>query len=555
MEFKKKQFLQKGKNKVKIIPLGGVEEIGINSTAIEYDNKIVIVDYGLGFPENDEYGVDYLIPNSNYLVENKKRIVGLFITHGHLDHIGGIHLLLKKLDFPKIYAPAFAAELIKLKLKEHDLLEKTKFDIYNERSKYTFGKLSVDFFRVNHSTPDSYGFAIGTEHGYVVHTGDFKFDNSPVGEPTASYGKIAYFGRKGVIAMLSDSTNSFKKGHSKSESEVSEILKDIVEKADGRVIVATFSQLVLRINQLLLAANALGRKVAISGRSLEQTLNIARNLGYINAPDDLFVPIHRIKTLPLHKQMILTTGHQGETMAALSRIARGEHKDVKVGKGDTVILSSSIIPGNEILIQNMVDELSQQGAKVIHQAIMDLHAGGHGYQEDQKLMLNLAKPKFFIPVHGYQSFLIEHGRTAQSLGIPENNVIISKRGKEILIDRDGWTFGKQHSSNPVFVSGLGVGDIGETILAEREQLAKGGVIIISIDKTNLTNYQITSKGFVYFRSYSNIQKGIEDTVRSTLDANKTISNIGDLANKVERAVSKYVNKEIERNPMIITIIN
>ncbi len=551
---------RRNNNNIVIVPLGGVEEIGINSTAIQYGDEIIIIDCGLGFPENDQYGIDYLIPNIDFLKRNISKIKGLIITHAHYDHIGALNLILPKLKFPKVYAPPFASEVIKKKLEEDNLLDKTTIEIYKEEDVFNFGKLSTTFFRVNHSTPDAFGVIIKTPLGSVIHTGDFKIDTSPEGEEPANLTKIAKTGSEGVLALLSDSTNAFKEGFSKSESKITDILRNVVEKSEGRIIVATFSQLVTRINQLIFVAQNEGRKVAVSGRSLETTIQIARKLKYIKAPDDLFVSLKQISKLPKNKQMIFTTGHQGETMAALSRIARGEHKDVQIQKGDTVILSSSVIPGNDLVVQKMIDDLSTQGAKVFHQGIMDLHAGGHGYQEDQKLMINLVKPKFFIPVHGYQSFLAEHARTAQSLGIPEKNTIVAKRGEEIILSQNSIRTGKKYKSKPVIVSGLGVGDIGQQVLKEREQLANYGIVLIFFDLDRKTldlkaKPKVISKGFVFERNLHYLIEGIEREAEKSVKKHKdSVKKPEALFDKVERDIARYISKEIKREPMILPIL-
>ncbi len=556
MKFKKNQ---KG-NSIKIIPLGGVEEIGINSTAIEYKGEIIVVDMGMGFPENDQYGIDYLIPNPYFLGKNKKRIKAIFITHAHYDHIGALDIILPRLNFPKVYAPRFATELIKSRFKESKILNKVQIITYNEEDKFKFKNFQIEFFHVNHSTPDSFGIALHTDLGTIIHTGDFKFDNSPVGEKPANLKKIARLGANGVLALLSDSTNSFKNGFSKSESEISDILKDVVESAKGRIIVATFSQLVLRINQLLIVAESLNKKVAISGRSLETSIKIAKKIGYIKVSNDLFVNLHSIKNYPKNQQMILTTGHQGETMAALSRIARGEHKDIKIEKGDTVILSSSVIPGNEVLVQRMIDDLYKQGATVFHQAIMDLHAGGHGYKEDQKMMLNLTRPKFFIPVHGYQSFLGEHAKTANTLGIPEANTIIAKNGQEILITKESIKIGKRYKAFPLIVSGLGVGDIGQSVLSDREQLANFGVVIIDciIDQKRrkiINELEVITRGFVYEKSLGKLISEIKDVANKEINSYvRSDLKSKEISEKVEKKLMKFIYKKIQREPMIFVLV-
>ena len=543
---------------IRIIPLGGVEEIGINCTAFEYRDEIIVIDCGMGFPENDQYGVDFLIPNTDYLERNKKKIKAVIITHSHYDHIGGLDLILPKVNFPNVYAPPFAKELITSRLTESKIIGKIKLSLYKEKDILNIGNFKIGFFKVNHSTPDSFGIAIKTNVGTIVHTGDFKFDNSPLFEQPANYIRIAKLGAKGVLALLSDSTNSYKKGFSKSESEISDILRNVVKDAKGRIIVATFSQLVDRINQLLLIGQETGKKVSINGRSLATTIRIARKLKYIKTVDNLILPIQKVKRLDKSLQMHFVTGHQGEDMAALSRISRGEHKDIQIQKGDTVILSSSVIPGNEILVQNMIDLLSKKGATIIHQGTLDLHAGGHGYQEDQKLMINLTKPKFFIPVHGYHSFLSEHSRTAVSLGIPEKNTHISRNGEEIILTKNSIKRGKRYRSKPIFVSGLGVGDIGNLLLSEREQLANYGIVIIHINvdtKTHklLSKPQIITKGFIFEKGNAKLINIIREKV---IDIPKKITNNNqELKRNIEKEVMKITKKQIQREPMIVTIIN
>lgn len=545
-------LMEKNADHIKIIPLGGVEEIGINCTAIEYKGNIIVIDCGLGFPENDQLGIDYIIPNIDYLERNKSRIRGIYITHSHYDHIGALDVVLPKLDFPNVYAPAFAAELIKHRFTESKIVDKVKVITYKESNFFKITKdISLTFFKVNHSTPDSYGFIFLTPIGKIIHTGDFKVDNSPVDEKPINLTKIAKYSSDGVLALLSDSTNSFRKGFSKSEYDIIDILRDVVEKANGRVIVATFSQLVTRINQLLQLAVELDKKVAISGRSLDTALKIARDLGYIKIPDTLIVPLNKISQYPKHKQMIFTTGHQGETMAALSRIARGEHKDVKIEKGDNVIMSSSVIPGNEVLVQKMIDDLSVLGAKVIHQGIMDLHAGGHGYQEDQKLMLNIVRPKFFIPVHGYQSFLAQHGQTAVSVGVKEENVMLAKKGREIIITKNSIKVGKQHRSTPIIVSGLGVGDIGTSILTEREKLGSNGIVIILVDLMHST-CKVETRGFAFEQTSQVLLEEIRTTSQQIVNSSTDRKAIKP---EIESKLFKLIQKKLQREPLIHVIIN
>lgn len=549
------------KSKIKIIPLGGVEEIGINCTAIEYNDEITVIDIGLGFPLSDQYGVDYVIPNIDYLKRNKKKIQGIIITHAHLDHIGGLPYVIKDLGFPEIFASRFSLEVIRQKLEEHKLMDKVKIRVVTKESKLASGSFEISFFGVTHSIPESMGVVIKTPAGTIVHSGDFKFDNSPMNEPVTEYDKIARTGSEGVLALLSDSTNAFKSGHSKSEKVIYDTLKGIVENADGRVIVATFSSLLTRIYQLIKIANDEGRKVAIAGRSMENIITIARKLGYINVKDDLFISPKNLKSIPDEKVMILATGAQGEHFAALARMARGEHKDFSIKQGDTVILSASIIPGNDMTVQGLIDDLSQKGANVLHKAeIMDLHSSGHGYQEDQKLMINLVKPKFFIPIHGYPSFLHKHALTAMSVGMEKKNTIIPRRGFIIELDESGWKMTTQVKSNPILISGSGVGDIGDIILSDREQLANYGVVVIALsldaDKHRVKDLQIVSRGFVFVKTHGELIDRAKSLVQGIMENEiKDYKNDREIRERISRTVRKLLYDETEREPMILPIIS
>ncbi len=549
------------RNTLQIIPLAGVEQIGANSTIVRYKNQIVIVDAGLGFPDTQVYGIDYCIPNLEYLKAHKNLIEGIVITHGHLDHIGAVAHFLEELDFPEVYASKFALELIKLKLKEKRLLSKAKLIEITSSSKLSAREITVEFFGVNHSIPEAMGVIIKTPAGNVVHTGDFKFDNSPINEPIADYGKIANYGREGVLALLSDSTNSFKPGHSVSESKVAEILEEVCEDAKGRIIVATFSSLVTRISQLIAIAQKLNRKVYISGRSMENVVKISRQFGYIKAYDDNFITEKSLNKYDDNRVMILATGAQGETMASLARMSRGEHKDVKLKKGDTVILSASVIPSNATEVQKMIDELSKKGARVFHQDIMDLHTSGHGNQEDQKLMINLVKPKFFIPVHGYQSFLFEHARTAKALGIKESNIILPENGDVIEISKESWQKLTKIQSAPLLVSGLGVGDIGASVLSDREQLANYGIVFIVLvvdakSKKLISRPVVLSRGFVYLKKSYDLIDSIRDDVKSLYEHEmRKKSDFNSVKKIIRQEVRHSLYKETEREPIILVEID
>lgn len=537
--------------------------MGINGTVFEYDGDILIIDVGFGFPGTEMYGVDYLIPNVDYLKENKRQIKGIVITHGHLDHIGGIPYVIEKLGFPPIYSREFTLELIKPKLEEFGLLKKTKLVKIETDDVLNFNKFKVSFFGVNHNIPQSVGVGIHIPQGIIVHTGDFKFDDTPVNEPVAEYGKICDLGEKGVLLLMSDSTNSLQKGRSISESSITDLLDDIIKNAKGRIIAATFASLVTRINQLISIGIKYNKKIAISGRGMIQTVDIARRLGYIKFDKKHFVDPRKAKHFDDRQLLYITTGSQGEDMAALARIARGEHKDIIVKKGDTIILSSSVIPGNAQAIQNLVDELIMLGADVVHQAIMDVHAGGHAHQNDQKLMINMAKPRFFMPVEGPQSFLLEHAKTAMKLGIKPQDIIIPRNGQFYEYDGKKFVLGKRAQSDPVLVSGKGIGDIGTIVLKDREKLANNGMIVLGVNLDQngrlAEPIQIISRGFVYVKEskelISRIIKISEEVIKDKLLENKKfdLEYQLDLREKLIRKLGKFVRKETERDPMILPI--
>jgi ribonuclease J len=545
---------------VKVIPLGGVEEIGFNSTVIEYENTQLLIDIGLGFPYGDLYGVDYIIPNISYLKKYRK-LNGILITHGHLDHIGGLPFVLKELNFPTIYCTQFACELIKNGLERNGVdLRDVRFKLINKDSQLRFNNVNVSFFGVNHSIPESLGIIVKTPEGSVVHTGDFKFDNSPDFGEVSEYEKIAIAGKEGVLALLSDSTNSFVQGHSMSEKAIYENLFDIVKDAKGRVIVSTFSSLVSRIFQLIRIASVTNRKILVMGRSMQNVIDIALKLNYMTFEKNLFISPDKVNTLPPHMVMIIATGAQGETMAALSRIIRNESVDVKIKHGDTVILSASVIPGNDLLVQNLIDDLSEMGATVYHKGHeMDLHASGHGYQEDQKLMINLVKPKYFIPVHGYQSFLYKHAQTAMSVGIPDKNIIIMKRGEVLELNKTGFEKVGKVNASPVYVSGKNIGDVGNIILSERQQLANSGVLIVSalIDrKTNMLmeKPKILTRGFVFVKDnlelISSVADSAEKIIQEDLEQKRTETQSRD---RLVNLIQKSLYRKTEKNPLILTL--
>jgi len=548
---------------IKIIFLGGVEEIGINSTLYVYKNTGILVDLGLGFSEYDYYGIDAIVPNISYIKKSNILLHGIVITHGHLDHIGAIQYLIETLNFPYIYGTQFTIELLKTKLEEKNLLHEAlhKLRIIKHTDVLTFENFEVKFFHVNHSIPQSLGLYIKTPSAKIIHTGDFKFDNSPVNEPVTDYAKITEYSKDNIDILLADSTNSTKKGYPISENDVAKNLAEIIERAKGRVIIATFSGLVNRLYQLIDIAKVYNRKVFIAGYSLNQTLKIAQEIGYIQIPQNIIIPIENASKIHPNKIMILTTGAQGEENAGLSLMANDGYKGIKLKKGDTVIISAKTIVGNDKAVQNMIDKISSTGAIVLQSEYVDFFTSGHGYQEDQKIMMNLVKPKFFIPIHGYQYFLRAHAETAKSVGIRETNILIPKRGSIVSGNStDGFKIIGQIKCEPLIVSGSGVGDVGYVVVKEREQLANFGIIIINIvlkeDKTLTRDPYVVSKGFIYVKRNQEILQKISDISKQTYNNYyKNLKDLNKIKEKIQTEVSKYIFQETERDPVIQIILN
>ncbi len=551
------------KSKLQVALLGGSEEVGINSTMVRYGDDIVLIDMGFGFPGSEMYGVDYLIPDVSYLKENKEKIRGLLITHGHLDHIGAIPYVIEALGFPTIYSSEFTIEFIKPKLEEFGLLNKTKLVVVKTTDTVQLGSIKASFFGVNHNIPESMGIGIHTPQGVIVHTGDYKFDDTPVNEPVAEYGRICDLGEKGVLLAMCDSTNSMKSGHSISEAKVTDILEDVIKNAKGRVIAATFASLVTRVHQLISIGIKYNKKIAISGFGMRQAVEIATRLGYIKFDAKHFIDPSEAKNLDDKQVLFITTGSQGEDMAALARIARKEHKDITVKKGDTIILSSSVIPGNALAIQDLIDDLIMQGADVIHQALMDVHAGGHGHQDDQKIMLNMLKPRFFMPIEGPQSFLLAHAKTAMSVGVKEKNIVIPQNGQIYEFDGKGFIKGTKIKGSPVLVSGKGIGDVGALVLKERSQLANNGFLVLGVNldaRGSLAEpIQVISRGFVFVKESTDImaeiKKVAEESVKDKSLQNKPFDKVyqQELRDAITKRVGTFVRKETDRNPMVVPV--
>lgn len=555
---------QQPQGDLKIIPLGGVEEIGINCTVYEYNNDIMLVDLGLGFSEFDYYGIDAVVPDIKYLLPKKKKIKGIFVTHGHLDHIGAFPYLIEELGLPHTYGSKFTIEMIKQRLDEiPGLLPKmlSKLHVVEEKDTLKLGSFKLEFFHVNHSIPQCLGVCIQTPTARVVQTGDFKFDNTPINEPVTNFGKIVDFGNRGVDVLLADSTNSLKKGYPVSESDVAKNLEDAINRADGRVIIGTFSGLVGRLYQLIEIARKNGRKVAIAGYSMNKTITLAQEIGYIKIPPGLLIQMKDVMRYDPSQVLILTTGAQGEPDAALSKMAADEYKGYQIQKGDTVIISAKTIPGNDRAVQLMVDSITRRGAIVAQIDDLDLFTSGHGYQEDQKIMLNLVKPKFFMPVHGYQYFLRAHAETAVKVGVKRENIIIAQRGCVIEGNKfKGFKVTRKFPCEPLIVSGSGVGDIGTVVLKEREQMANYGMIIISLmadkDRKLIRSPFVLTRGFVYVKKNQEliqyisecVEKIYTDSIKEGLDNNA-------IKDMLSNEIGKLVFKETERDPIIMTILN
>ena len=548
------------KSPIKIIPLGGLLEIGKNITVFEYENDIVIVDCGIAFPEDDMLGVDLVIPDVTYLEKNKEKIRGMVITHGHEDHIGAIPYFLKQINVP-IYATKLTAGLIKNKLEEHKLLKSTKIKEVNQGEKITLGKIKVEFIRSCHSIPDAVALAIHTPVGIIVHTGDFKIDYTPIDNQRMDLGRLAELGNKGVLALLSDSTNSERKGYAMSESTVGDVFDKLFLNCRKRIVVATFASNIHRIQQIVDSAVKYNRKVSVCGRSMINVIKTAMELGYIDVPENTFIDIDMIKNYTDDQLVILTTGSQGEAMSALTRMATGEHRKVEITPNDLVIISATPIPGNEKLVSKVIDDLMQIGAEVVYSSLADIHVSGHACQEEQKLMLSLVRPKFFLPVHGEYRQLMVHARTAVSLGIPPENIFIMNNGRVMEINENSAKMAGTVQSGRILVDGLGVGDVGNIVLRDRQHLSQDGLIIIVLTMDSATGEvlagpDIISRGFVYVRESENLMDEVKRTVQKELYKceERGIKDWSTIKSNLKDGLRDYVFTKTKRNPMILPII-
>ena len=553
------KFKFKGEN-LKIIPLGGLHEIGKNITVFEYGNELVLVDCGLEFPEDDMLGVDLVIPDITYLERNKEKIKGLVITHGHEDHIGSIPYILKQINMP-IYATPLTVGLIKNKLEEHHLERTTTLNTVLPGETVKFGNISVEFIRSSHSIPDSVMLAIKTPVGVVLHTGDFKIDFTPIDDNIMDLGRIAELGNEGILALLSDSTNSERKGYTMSERSVGDVMDRLFLNTSKRIVVATFASNVHRVQQIVNSAIKYRRKVAICGRSMQNMIETARKLGYIQAPDNVFIDIDMIKNYNDEQLVIITTGSQGETMSALTRMAAGEHKKVVITPNDLVIISATPIPGNEKYVSKVIDDLMQIGAEVIYSSLEAIHVSGHACQEEQKLILALAKPKYFIPVHGEYRQLKAHAETAKQLGIESKNIFLMENGRVLEINEEEAKFTNSVPSGKVLVDGLGVGDVGNIVLRDRQHLSQDGLIVIVMTMDSNTGEiisgpDVVSRGFVYVRESENLMDEVKKVVREEVRKceERRIKDWATIKSSVKDTLRDYIFTKTKRNPMILPII-
>ena len=544
--------------KLKIIPLGGLNEIGKNMTAYEYGGEIIVVDCGMAFPGDDMYGIDLIIPDVSYLIKNRTRIRGLFITHGHEDHIGAIPYVLKQVNMP-IYCTRFTAGLIKLKLEEHGLVKSTKLITVEPGKSVRAGKFTVEFLHVNHSIADSVAFAIHTHMGTVVHTGDFKIDSTPIDGEVIDLARFGELGKEGVLALLADSTNVERPGFTPSEKTVGATFTRQFQGCDDRIIVTTFASNVHRIQQVLDAAAAFGRKVAVTGRSMENIMKVSTELGYMKVPKNTLVDINKIKGLPKNRQVIVTTGSQGEEMSALYRMAFSQHKQVELGAGDKVIISASAIPGNEVTVSRVINELFRKGVKVVYNKADILHVSGHACQEELKIIHALTKPRFFIPLHGEQRMLQIHSQLAQDMGMDRNHIAIADNGAVIEITAKTIKVNGSVPSGEVYVDGSGVGDVGAVVMRDRKRLAEDGMVVVvlpvsSHDGNLISEPEIITRGFIYVKESGDLMKELQGVARDAVENVRRRRDDGELKGSVKSAVSSYLFKTTRRSPMVIPVV-
>ncbi len=547
---------------MRIAFLGGLNEVGKNMTLYECGDDMILVDCGLAFPEPDMLGVDLVIPDFTYVEQNVNKIKGIFITHGHEDHIGGLAYLLQRVNIP-VYGTKLTIGLIENKLREHKILDIAKLNVIKPKDKIKLGCFEVEAIHVNHSIPDALALAISTPAGLILQTGDFKIDTTPIDGDVIDLARIAKLGEKGVLCLLADSTNAQRPGYTASERTVGESFARLFQKADGkRLIVATFASNIHRVQQIIDVAKSVGRKVALSGRSLENVVETASKLGYLNVPEGILVSIDSVSRYPHDKLVIITTGSQGEPMSALYRMAFSEHRRVEIGTGDYVIISATPIPGNEKTVGKVVDELLKRGAEVVYEKMYDVHVSGHACQEELRLIMSLAKPKFFIPVHGEQKHLRSHAQLAESMGIAPGNIYIADNGKQVELTKRKMSVVEDVPAGKVFVDGYGVGDVGSAVIRERKRLAEDGLIIINavIERDTgmlVSGPDIVSRGFVYVRDSEQLIAEAKLVAQIVIDEciHEGVIEWGTIRNRIRDDISRLLYDRTKRNPMVIPIIN
>lgn len=545
--------------RLQIIPLGGLGEIGKNMMAIKYQDSIVVIDAGLMFPEDELLGIDMVIPDISYLVENKEKVKAILLTHGHEDHVGALPFVLREIN-PPVYGSRLTLGIVEGKLKEHNL-GNLQMNIVRPRDKIKIGAFEVEFFRVSHSIPDCMGMAIHTPLGIILHTGDFKLDQTPVDGQVTDFGKMAELGEKGVLVMMSDSTNADRSGFTMSEKVVGHTFEELFGKCEGRIIVTTFASNIHRIQQVMKTADRLGRKVAVVGRSMVNNVKISSSLGYLDIPEGLLVEMEEINNYPPEKMVVVTTGSQGEPMSALTRMATADHRWVGIVPGDTVIISANPIPGNEKLVSRTIDLLFKQGAEVIYEKGSGVHVSGHASQEELKIVLNLIKPKYFIPVHGEYRHLMKHAHLAESLGIPRSRIFVAENGQIIEIGRKKASITGKVTAGRVLIDGLGVGDVGNIVLRDRKQLSQDGImiVVVTINKENgeiVAGPDIVTRGFVYVRESEQLIDNAKAKVKEAMDIcfRKNITEWAVIKSQVREKLGRHLYEKTGRRPMILPII-
>jgi ribonuclease J len=551
---------KKSKSNMKVIPLGGLGEIGKNITAFEYEDEIIIIDCGLAFPDEELYGIDLVIPDVTYLLKNKDKVKGFFITHGHEDHIGALPYILKQINAP-VYGTRLTLGLIESKLQEHGILSDCTLNRVKAGEFVETGNFKIEFIRTNHSIADSCSIALHTPIGIIVHTGDFKVDFTPIDGEVIDLQRYAQLGKMGVVLLMAESTNALQQGYTMSEKTVGETLDNLFAKAKGRVIVATFASNIHRVQQIANASVKNGRKIAFSGRSMEKINEVARTLEYLFIPEEMIIDLNDIKKYPNERITIITTGSQGEPMAALTRIAAATHRSIQIEKGDTVIISATPIPGNQKAVSNVINDLTEKGANVIYKTIEAIHVSGHACEQELRMIHALLKPKFFVPIHGEYKHLIAHAKIAENMGINNENIFVLETGDVLELSRNkAQTMGKVPFGR-VLIDGIGVGDVGNIVLRDRKNLAQDGIItvVIAIDRekrTVISGPDIITRGFVYVRDSEELIRDIRRIVVKSVDRclDNNITQWSEIKNTIRREVDTFVYTKMKRKPVVLPVI-